>query len=114
MSDCVFCKIISGELPSKKICEDEHVLVIHDIVPEAPLHAIILLKRHVENALEAAELPDNILAHIWRVAAKVAAETGIAESGFRIVNNCGEDACQSVLHFHVHVLGGRKMSEHVG
>lgn len=110
MDDCIFCKIIAGEIPSKRIYEDEDTYAFYDISPQAEAHALVICKRHTPDASHNAELSDRELAACLRTCAKVAEMLGIAESGYRIVTNCGEDACQSVMHLHFHVLGGQKLS----
>lgn len=108
--DCLFCKIINGEIPSNKVYEDERVYAFYDISPAAPVHVLIVPKEHIPsaNALTAENAP--VVGHIFRVAAELAKKLGIAESGYRIVNNCGEDGGQTVLHLHFHLLGGRSLA----
>ncbi len=110
MSDCLFCKIIAGEIPSKKAYEDEDVLAFYDIAPMAPTHVLVIPKRHIESA--AVITPENsaVIAHIFEVIAKLAKELKL-DNGFRIVSNCGKDGCQSVKHLHFHLLGGKQLSE---
>jgi histidine triad (HIT) family protein len=109
MDDCLFCKIISGEVPSKKVYEDDSVFAFFDISPQAPTHILIIPKEHINGASEINESNSAIVAHIFEVAAKIAKEQNLA-GGFRIVTNCGDDACQSVHHLHFHLLGGKKLS----
>ena len=111
MDDCLFCKILKGEIPSRKVYEDEHTFAFWDIHPQTPVHVLVISKKHVKDILEAGELADHELAALLRASAKVAKLTGINESGFRVITNCGPDACQSVPHVHLHVLGGQKMPE---
>lgn len=108
--DCLFCKIINGEIPSNKVYEDEKVYAFYDISPAAPVHVLIIPREHIPsaNALTAENAP--VVGHIFRVAAELAKELGIAESGYRIVNNCGEDGGQTVPHLHFHLLGGRSLA----
>lgn len=108
MADCLFCKIISGEIPSAKVYEDDTVLAFKDVDPQAPVHVLIVPKEHIASALELDESNSAVVAHIFEVAAKVSRELGL-ENGFRIVNNCGADGGQSVPHLHFHLLGGRPM-----
>ncbi len=109
MDSCLFCKIISGEIPSKKLYEDEFVYVFDDIEPQAPVHFLVIPKKHLKS-LDALEEEDELLGgHILRVASKIAKEKGI-EGAYRIVSNCGEEAGQSVGHLHFHVLGGRSLN----
>ena len=106
--DCLFCKIIAGEIPGSKVYEDDKVYAFRDINPQAPVHVLIVPKKHMDNILEcdgetAAALTDAI-----RIIAK---QEGVAESGFRIISNCGHDGAQSVNHLHVHLIGGKALSE---
>ena len=110
MENCLFCKIIAGEIPSAKVYEDELCYAFRDINPQAPTHILVVPKAHVANILEAAALPDETLAHLLRVIGKIAAQEGL-ERGFRVISNCGPDACQSVPHLHFHILGGRQMAD---
>lgn len=106
MSDCVFCKIASGEIPSRKVYEDETVLAFYDLDPQAPIHVLFIPKEHIRSAAQIDASNSGIIAHIFEVIAKVAAELGL-DDGYRVVNNCGESAGQSVPHLHFHLLGGR-------
>ena len=110
MSDCLFCKIIAGEIPSAKVYENDQVYAFRDIAPMAPTHVLVVPKKHVPSLAGADGLTDAELAACLRACAAVAAQEGL-EGGFRVVSNCGDDACQSVKHLHFHVLGGRKMTE---
>lgn len=111
MEDCLFCKIIRGEIPSRKIYEDELTYAFHDISPQAAQHALVVCKRHTPNLTHHNELTDVELAACLRACAAVAEALGIAQSGYRVVNNCGEHACQTVQHLHFHVIGGERLSE---
>ena len=106
MSDCIFCKIAAGEIPSRKAYEDETVLAFYDLDPQAPVHVLVIPKAHIPSA--AAVTPDNsaVVAHIFEVIARLADELGLKD-GFRVVTNCGVSAGQSVPHLHFHLLGGR-------
>ena len=111
MSDCLFCKIIAGEIPGKTVFENDKVYAFRDINPQAPVHVLIVPKRHMDNILEcdgetAAALTDAIQ--------KIAASEGVDRSGFRIVSNCGRDGAQSVNHLHFHLMGGRQLPERMG
>lgn len=110
MKDCLFCKIAAGEIPSTKVYENEEVLAFRDIEPQAPVHVLVIPKKHVSGWYDAREESDALLAHLMRAAAAVAQSEGIVQSGFRVVSNCGADAKQSVRHLHLHVLGGSPMS----
>ena len=110
MTDCIFCKIAKGQIPSKIAYEDENVIAFYDQDPQAPVHVLVIPKKHVSGWYDAQHESDAMLAHLMRTAAVVAKSEGIVESGFRVVSNCGADAQQSVRHLHLHVLGGRAMS----
>lgn len=110
MNDCLFCKIIAGEIPSAKVYEDDACYAFRDIHPQAPVHVLVVSKAHAENIRKAAALPDDTLAALLRAIGKIAAQEGL-EKGFRVVSNCGPDACQSVPHLHFHILGGRQMTD---
>ncbi|MDR2427233.1 MAG: histidine triad nucleotide-binding protein [Endomicrobium sp.] len=105
--NCLFCKIIKGEIPSKKIYEDEKVFAFDDINPQAPVHIIIIPKKHIQDLNSLAEGDESILGHIQSVAAKIALQFPDLKNGYRVVNNCGIDAGQTVFHIHYHLLGGR-------
>lgn len=107
---CIFCKIVNGEIPSKKVYEDEHVLAFHDLNPLAPVHVLIIPKMHIESAADITEENSIVIAKIFEAAAKIAKELKL-EKGFRISTNCGEDGRQGVFHLHFHLIGGKKLSE---
>ena len=113
MENCLFCKIIAGDIPSAKVYEDEMVYAFRDINPQAPTHVLVVPKTHVADVADTDRLDDAALAACIRACRKVALQEGLTERGFRVVSNCGEDACQSVRHLHFHVLGGRKMGENM-
>ena len=106
--DCVFCKIAKGEIPCRKAYEDDRVLAFYDLDPQAPVHILIIPKKHIASAMEITPENSAIVAHIFEVAAGLAAENHL-ESGFRIVCNAGKDGGQTVPHLHFHLLGGRSM-----
>ena len=108
MSDCLFCKIIAGEIPSKKVYEDELCFAFYDIAPMAPTHFLVVPKQHLASAAEIDETSAPIVGHIYAVIARLAKELGFAE-GFRVVTNVGAIAGQTVHHLHFHVLAGREM-----
>jgi len=109
--DCLFCKIACGEIPSKKVYEDEYVYAFYDINPQAKIHVVVIPKEHIAAcADEINESNSAVIAKLFEAVPKVAASAGI-EGGYRIVNNCGDNACQSVKHIHFHVLGGEKLAE---
>ncbi|PWK10322.1 histidine triad nucleotide-binding protein [Tumebacillus permanentifrigoris] len=107
--DCIFCKIIAGEIPSKKIYEDEHVYAFHDINPIAPSHALVIPKKHIRNVLEIAPEDSESLLKLHQAIGHVARELGIAEDGFRVITNTNEHGQQTVFHLHYHVIGGRQL-----
>ena len=111
MEDCIFCKIARGEIPSSKVYEDEQVVAFNDLNPQAPVHVLIVPKAHYANLNEAGGMPEALLAALLRAASRIAAQLGLDKSGYRIVSNCGLDACQSVQHLHIHLLGGAKLAE---
>lgn len=111
MADCLFCKIAAGEIPSKKLYEDDTVLAFYDIAPMAPVHFLVIPKQHIADAVSGINAENSIVvAHIFEVIAKLAMELNL-EGGFRVITNCGKDACQSVSHLHFHVLAGKQLSE---
>ncbi len=108
MNDCIFCKILKGEIPSKKVYEDELVYAFYDIAPAAPVHILIIPKEHLAGLNDATTAHQTLLGHILLTAQKLAKDLGIAEDGYRIINNCGENAGQTVFHMHFHLLAGNK------
>jgi histidine triad (HIT) family protein len=109
-SDCLFCRIVAGEVPAEVIDQDELVIAFRDINPAAPTHVLVIPRRHVESAAELGETDGDLLGRIVAMANRVAGSEGIAERGYRLVTNIGDDAGQSVHHLHVHVLGGRRLA----
>ena len=110
MSDCIFCKIIAGEIPSAKVYEDEAVYAFRDINPMAPVHVLIVPKAHVASADEITDANSAFVASIFEAIPKIAAAEGLS-NGYRVITNCGEDGCQSVKHLHFHLLGGKKLPD---
>ncbi len=108
MSDCLFCKIIAGEIPSKKVYEDELCLAFYDIEPQAPVHFLVIPKEHIPSAAAVTEETAPVVGHIFSVIGQVAKELGL--SSFRVVSNVGDQAGQTVRHLHFHVLSGRDMT----
>ncbi|HIR01517.1 MAG TPA: histidine triad nucleotide-binding protein [Candidatus Aveggerthella stercoripullorum] len=107
--DCIFCKIAAGEIPSTKVYEDDQVLAFEDLNPMMPVHTLIVPKEHHANIGD--DIPDALMGHLFNTVKKVAEIKGIAESGYRVIVNTGDDACQTVHHVHVHVLGGAPMND---
>ena len=110
--DCLFCKIVAGEIPSTKIYEDEKVYAFADIEPQAPFHAIIVPKEHISSAAEITADNSHLIAAVFEAVSKIAKAENL-EKGFRVVNNCGEDGGQTVMHLHFHLIGGVKLSEKI-
>lgn len=109
MSDCVFCKIIEKKMPARIIYEDESVLAFDDINPQAPVHVLVISKRHIPTPLDIKAEDSVLVHHLLMIANKIAMGRGIAERGFRLVVNCNPDGGQTVYHLHLHILGGRRM-----
>jgi histidine triad (HIT) family protein len=107
---CLFCRIIAGEIPGEFVHQDERCVVIRDINPQAPTHLLVVPREHLESLDDASQKDESLLGHLQRVGARVANDAGHAETGYRTVINNGAGAGQSVLHLHVHVLGGRPMN----
>ena len=107
--DCIFCKIVAGEIPSNKVYEDEQVLAFRDIAPMAPTHILVIPKAHIGSVAEITAENSGLVAHIFEIVAKVAAAEGL-ENGYRVVSNCGAHAGQTVHHLHFHILGGKQLS----
>ena len=110
--DCIFCAIIKGDIPSKKVYEDELCYAFHDINPQAPVHCLIVPKTHVGSADEICSDNAALVSHIFTVIPKIAKALGL-ENGYRVITNVGEDGCQSVKHIHFHLVGGKKLSENM-
>jgi histidine triad (HIT) family protein len=108
--DCIFCKIVAGEIPAGKVYEDERAVAFRDINPQAPTHALVIPRSHVASLNEADEADEALLGHLLVVAARVARQAGHADAGYRTVINTGAQAGQTVFHVHVHVLGGRGLT----
>lgn len=110
MNDCIFCKIIAGDIPSAKVYEDELVYAFKDINPMAPVHILIVPKAHIPSCDGIDASNSAVVAHIFEVIPRIAAAKGLT-NGYRVVSNCGPDACQSVKHLHFHLLGGKQMAD---
>jgi histidine triad (HIT) family protein len=108
--DCIFCRVVAGDVRADTIFEDDRCVAFRDINPQAPVHVLIIPREHFESLDEAGRGDEPVLGHMLRVAARVANDEGLAESGYRTVINTGAGAGQSVLHLHLHVLGGRQMN----
>ncbi len=110
MENCLFCKIIAGEIPSAKVYEDEHVFAFRDINPQAPTHILVVPKKHLPSLAGTDQATDAELAACLRAIRLIAMQEKL-ENGYRVVSNCGPDACQSVPHLHFHILGGKQMAD---
>ena len=109
MADCIFCKIVKGTIPSEKVWESEDVLAFKDIEPQAPVHILLIPKKHIASLNDLKPEDKDTVANIVLAAQQIAAEQGVAENGYRIVNNCGADGGQIVHHIHFHLLGGAEL-----
>lgn len=110
MMSCIFCKIIAGELPSNKVFENERIVAFHDIQPAAPVHILIIPKKHIPTMNDVTAEDDALIGELFSVARQLAKQLGVDESGYRLVNNCNPDSGQLVYHLHIHLLGGEKLS----
>jgi histidine triad (HIT) family protein len=111
MSDCLFCKIASGKIPAKLVHQDDETVAFEDINPQAPMHVLVIPRQHVAATMnDLTPAQDQVMGKLFRVAAAIAKERGVAESGWRAVMNANRDAGQTVFHVHLHVLGGRPMT----
>lgn len=109
MSNCIFCRIASGEIPANVVYEDEHVVAFRDLNPQAPTHVLVVPRRHIATLNDVGETDAELIGRMYLAAQAVAARDGIAEPGYRTVFNCNAEAGQTVFHLHLHVLGGRVM-----
>lgn len=111
--DCLFCKIIAGEIPSTKVYEDELVYAFQDINPQAPVHVLVIPKTHIASAADITGENSALVAHIFEVIPGIAKKLGL-KNGFRVVTNCGDDGAQTVKHLHFHIMGGRPLQGQMG
>jgi len=109
--DCIFCQIVAGKVPSEIIYQDEEVIAIRDINPQAPIHLLIIPKRHIPSLTHLSEAEAPLMGHMVNIANQLAKREGIFDSGYRLVVNCGKEGGQLVPHLHMHLLGGRKLSD---
>ena len=107
---CLFCKIVAGDIPSDTVHEDEAIVAFNDINPVAPVHQLVIPRRHIESAADLAQTDSEMLGRLFAVAAELARVAGLPESGYRLVTNVGADGGQSVPHLHFHLIGGRRMA----
>ena len=113
MQDCLFCRIIKGEIPSTKVYEDEDILAFNDINPAAPIHILVIPKKHIESLAYMEKEDEVIVGKIYGVINKIAEEKGFKDSGYRVIVKCGKDAGQEVMHLHFHVLAGAKFGDKI-
>lgn len=113
MNDCIFCKIIKGEIPSTKVYEDDDMVIIKDIAPQAPVHLLLLPKQHFANIIEMTDEQAQILGRCLKKLSTLVDDLGLKD-GFRLISNKGAHACQSVEHLHIHILGGAQLTEKMG
>ena len=111
--DCIFCKIIAGDIPSAKVYEDELCFAFRDINPQTPTHILVVPKEHIASADEISAENSKYVSAIFEAIPKIASAEGL-EGGYRVITNCGEDACQTVKHLHFHIMGGKKLPENMG
>lgn len=109
MEDCIFCKIIRNEIPSNKVYEDEDLLAFYDVNPAAPIHILVIPKKHIVSLAEISEKDEKMIGKIYTVINKIAKEKGFFEDGYRVIVNCGKDGGQEVMHLHFHILAGKKL-----
>ena len=114
MENCIFCKIVAGEIPSTQVYTDDSVTAFHDINPAAPTHILIIPKNHIASVNELTEEDEQLIGHLFTVAKRIAAKEEIAESGYRLIINTGPDGGQEVFHIHLHLLGGQRMRHPMG
>lgn len=113
MENCIFCKIIKGEIPSEKVYEDEEILAFKDINPVAPVHVLVIPKKHISTLLEIQDEDYDLIGKIQKVINELAVKLNVAQDGFRVVANCGLNGGQEVMHIHYHLLAGRKLGSKV-
>ena len=113
MDDCLFCKIIKGEIPSQKVYEDDEILAFKDINPAAPVHILVIPKKHIDSIAKMEKEDEVLVGRIYTVINKIAEEQGVKEDGFRVIVNCGKNGGQEVMHLHFHLLAGTKLGEKI-
>jgi histidine triad (HIT) family protein len=114
MTDCIFCKIIAGEIPSTQVYADDRVTAFRDINPVAPTHVLIIPQKHIETVNDLTPEDEALVGYLFTTAKKIAADEGITESGYRLIMNCGPDGGQVVYHLHLHLIGGHRMRHPMG
>ncbi len=112
--DCIFCQIVAGKIPAEVLYQDEEIIAFRDINPQAPIHLVIIPKRHIPSLVHLSEADLPLIGHMVKIANQLAKEEGVSDSGYRLVINCGEEGGQLVPHLHMHLLGGHKLSDKLG
>jgi histidine triad (HIT) family protein len=112
--DCIFCKIVAGEIPSDTVYQDEEIIAFRDINPQAPVHIVIIPRKHITSLSRLSEGDSALVGHMVATANKLAEDEGVADKGYRVVINCGKEGGQLVPHLHMHLVGGRQLSDQVG
>ncbi len=113
MEECLFCKIIKGEIPSKKVYEDEEILAFEDINPAAPIHILVIPKKHIESLAHLEKEDESVIGKIYSVINKIAEDKGFKQEGYRVIVNCGKNGGQEVMHLHFHLLAGQRFGEKI-
>ena len=113
MEDCIFCKIINEEISSEIVYEDQKVIAFKDINPAAPIHILVVPKKHIETLLDVSKEDKDLISYIYQTINKIAKEQKFAQNGFRVIANCGKDSGQEVMHIHFHVIGGKKLGDKI-
>ena len=113
MEDCLFCKIVKGEIPSSKVYEDKEILAFKDINPAAPIHILVIPKKHIASLADMEKEDEQVVGRIYGVINQIAEEQGVKQNGYRVIVNCGKDAGQEVMHLHFHLLAGTKFGEKI-
>lgn len=113
MEDCLFCKIIKGEIPSTKVYEDNDILAFEDINPAAPIHILVIPKKHITSLAHLQKEDETVVGKIYTVINKIAEEKGFKQEGYRVIVNCGKNGGQEVMHLHFHLLAGKKFGEKI-
>lgn len=113
MDNCIFCKIIKGEIPSSKVYEDDEILAFKDINPAAPIHILVIPKKHITSLIDIEESDEKLIGKIYKTINKIAKEQEFDQKGFRVIVNCGEDGGQEVGHLHFHLLAGKKLGDKI-
>ena len=113
MEDCIFCKIIKGEIPSNKVYEDDEILAFHDVNPAAPIHILVIPKKHIKSLVDLQKDDEELIGKKYGIINKIAEEQGFKDDGFRVIVNCGKNGGQEVMHLHFHILAGKKLGEKI-